>query len=164
MLGFTALGRLALGQYVEASARALILPVTAGSFTATGQSAGLLFAHKAAVIAGAYTATGNDTSFSLVVPVGAATYTATGQTVQFAKGLSVVVTRATYTMAGLPASFAFSVQVAPGAYSVAPSGIALIRGPLRKVRAFQRVGSTSRMASVRAGSAPRGRATGSYGH
>jgi len=79
MLGFDALGRLALGETSASTSKAIQIGV--GSFSVTGQAAGLAAARKITADAGAFSVTGRDAALPISMPATVGEVTFTGNAV-----------------------------------------------------------------------------------
>jgi hypothetical protein len=152
MLGFAALGRLALGQARAASAT--LIAASAGSYTLTGQAA--LFSISVPLGAGAFTLTGNDAVFPVSMPAAAGSYALTGQALTLAAAASIYCSpypanRArfvgfsalggaalgqgsslsigtTYTLRGSDIAVAFGMAASAGSYTLTGSDARLVEG------------------------------------
>lgn len=79
MLGFDAIGRLALGEASASTSKAI--QIDAGSFSITGQAAGLSNARKVTAEAASFTVTGSDAALPISMPASVGAFTLAGQSV-----------------------------------------------------------------------------------
>jgi hypothetical protein len=114
MLGFDALGRLALGQLPKSSS--IVLPASVGSYAVTGTAIALKVSEAAS--AGAYSLTGISASFKASLPPAAGAYTLTGISASFA--ITEAVAAGSYPLSGIAASFKTSfLTAAASGYNLA---------------------------------------------
>jgi hypothetical protein len=103
MLGFDAIGRLALGQLPKSTQIVLLAS------------------------AGVYGVTGNPSTFAVKMATAAGAYLLVGFSASLTSGTVLAAAQGTYSVAGLPATFAVSLASGPGNYLVTGNAAALTR-------------------------------------
>jgi hypothetical protein len=114
MLGFDALGRLALGQGADQAATNAILVAGAGAYAVSGTATG--FNVGEAGKAGSFALTGVSASFTASLATAANAYALTGVSASFAIGEAAAV--GSYSFTGTTASFRMSFASVTGAYNL----------------------------------------------
>lgn len=108
----------------EATSVAYTLDCDAGSFTLTGQDAGLTTQFKVDAAQGTFTLTGQDAAllwgYGIIAEVG--TFTLTGNSVDFLAALTMAADAGSYTMTGQDAGLSAGYQVAADAGSFTLTG------------------------------------------
>ncbi len=128
MLGFDALGTLALGQAANQGASTIVLVANAGAYTITGNA--LVFRGALALAAGAYVVTGTAAGGASSLLAAAGAYALAGGAAALPATLSAAA--GGYALAGQPAAIRGVLVAFGGAYVVAPSA-----APLRPSLAAQ---------------------------
>jgi hypothetical protein len=123
MLGFDALGRLALGQGADQAASNVILVAGTGTYAVTGTAIGLNVGETAS--AGSFALTAISASFTASLAAAAGAYALTGVSASSAIGETAAV--GSYSLTGTTASFMTSFASVTGAYNL--TGIAATFGP-----------------------------------
>jgi hypothetical protein len=111
--------------YIEsAGGAAYTLTAAQGSYTLTGQAAGLAFGHKLAAAQGAYTLTGQAALFvhGYKLTAGQGSYTLTGEAAGLAFGHKLALGQGSYTLTGEAAGLAFGHKLALGQGSYTLTG------------------------------------------
>jgi hypothetical protein len=115
MLGFDALGRLALGQVSSQTATTDVLVADKGSFALTGKAAA--FQVQLASVAGAFTLTGIGAAFVASFSAAAGSYAFTGEAAAFT--VSAALNTGGFALTGIDASFTTTVEFNAGAFAFA---------------------------------------------
>jgi hypothetical protein len=118
MLGFDALGRLALGQGADQATSNVILVAGTGTYAVTGTATGFNVGETAS--AGNIALTGISASFTASLAAAASAYALTGLPASFAVGETAAI--GSYSFTGTTASFRMSFASVTGAYNL--TGIA----------------------------------------
>ena len=122
LLGFDALGRLALGQF-HGGRQTITLAVSPGVFALTGSAA--TFTIKEAAAVGPFALTGVSASFTVKEAVTYATFSFSGVPVSFT--VSEAAATGLFTASGKPANETTIEQDAPGAFVVTGNDADLLR-------------------------------------
>lgn len=123
MLGFDALGRLALGQIRQDGAVAVVITASAGAYTLTGNA--ITLNTTLAASAGAYVFTGNAALFNTSMAVSAGSFSLTGNAVSFNAGL--VAGAGAYALSGVDTAFAVNFVASGGTITITSGDHTLTR-------------------------------------
>lgn len=122
MLGFDAVGRLALGQ-LPTTATNTVLTADAGSYTITGVVS--TFKVSEAATAGAYALTGVAETFKISLAPVSGAYVITG--VSTTENIKEPVAAGAYVITGNAVSVNISMVATPGSYVITPTNTPLVR-------------------------------------
>jgi hypothetical protein len=123
MLGFDALGRLALGQIGHAGAVAVTLTADTGAYTYTGNGATFTTTLVGAVTP--YVLTGNAAVFTTTMPVASTSYALTGNGASF--NVTLAATAGAFALSGGAAAFDTNFSVSAASFVVSSGTHTLIR-------------------------------------
>jgi len=110
LLGFDALGRLALGQLPKSSL--IVLPAAAGSFALTGNA--VTFKVTEAIAVGSFALSGVSTSFNITENVGAGSFAFTGIAASLRP--TVVAVTGAFVLTGFAVYEPITENISPGAF------------------------------------------------
>ncbi|KRR21904.1 hypothetical protein CQ13_07665 [Bradyrhizobium retamae] len=123
MLGFDALGRLALGQIQQGGVTNIVMPADAGAFTFAGVAA--TFKITEAASAGAFTFAGKPATFTIGEAAAPGSFTVSLQTATFSR--TFIASAGSYTFTGIDPDEALSEDADPGHFVFTGVDAPLIR-------------------------------------
>jgi len=136
MLGFDALGRLALGQIQQDGVTNIVMSADAGAFTFSGVAATFKTTETAA--AGAFSFSGKAATFTIGEAAAPGSFTLSLKTVTF--GRTLVAAAGSYTFAGIDPDEALSEDADPGQFVFTGHDAPLIRTGYDYAPGYQGIG------------------------